>query len=109
MCGDSCVICGWSKKRNGILLVEGAHIKPLEYDADCDNRFNIIALCPNHHTMFDNYLFYIEPQTLIVKFQDKTDEFNNLDLSQKLKYIKKEYLAYRKYLYEVNNQALQLI
>ena len=109
LCGNSCIICGWSKARNGVLLVEGAHIKPLECDSDCDNRYNIIALCPNHHTMFDNYLFYIEPQTLTAIFQDETDEFNNLNLSQKLKHIKIEYLAYRKYLFERNNKTMQHI
>ena len=102
--GCSCVICGWNKSTLKVnVLVEGAHVKPLEFDSSCDNRFNIISLCPNHHAMFDKYMFYIDPDELIVRFQDEKDEYNNIDISEKIRHVKKEYLAYRKYLYDKNN------
>jgi len=102
--GSSCVICGWCKlNKNGNTLVEGAHVKPLECDLNTDIRQNIIALCPNHHVMFDNYLFYIHPQTKVAIFVDKDDEYNQIDLSSKVSHIKPEYLAYRQYLFEKHN------
>lgn len=107
LCGNACVICGWNKTNTrGMPLVEGAHVKPFINDKSCDNRNNIIALCPNHHTMFDNFLFYIDPNTYIAKFFYVDDEFNNVDLSNKIKYVRVEYLAYRKYLYEEENQNI---
>lgn len=102
--GSSCIICGWCKrKQNGDYLVEGAHVKPLECDKNSDIRQNIIALCPNHHTMFDNYLFYINPQTKRTVFLDQEESENNIDLSTKVSHIKPEYLAYRQYLFEQKN------
>ena len=53
--------------------------------------------------MFDKYMFYIDPDELIVRFQDEKDEYNNIDISEKIRHVKKEYLAYRKYLYDKNN------
>lgn len=102
--GGLCIICGWCKrKQNGESLVEGAHVKPIEYDYKSDNRQNIIALCPNHHTMFDNYLFYIDPQTKHTVFADEKDIDNRIDLSAQISHIKPEYLAYRQYLFEHHN------
>lgn len=102
--GNACVICGWCKrKQNGESLVEGAHVKPLECDVKSDIRQNIIALCPNHHTMFDHFLFYIDPQTKHTVFWDKDDNDNNIDLSAKTSHIKPEYLAYRQYIFEQKN------
>lgn len=109
LCKNSCIICGWHKtNKSNNLLVEGAHVKPLENDITADNRYNIIALCPNHHTMFDNYLFYLDPNTLKVIFLDKKDEYNNIDVSKKVKHIRPEYLAYRKYLFDKNNKKGRL-
>ncbi len=100
LCQNRCVICGWNEHdRHNSPLVEGAHIKPLEYDDTSDLYDNIIALCPNHHTLFDSYMFYIDPQTMHTVFMNKSNPYHNIDLSQKLRYVKKEYLAYRQYLY----------
>lgn len=98
--GCACIVCGWHEKDlKGNCLVEGAHIKPIQNDDSCDCFDNIIALCPNHHTMFDRYLFYIDTLTLRTVFNNKNDRFHNVDVSDKTKHIKKEYLAYRQYLY----------
>ena len=104
LCRNSCVICNWNKTdRDGVPLVEGAHIKPFEADKTKDKFDNIIALCPNHHTMFDHHLFYIDPKTKHTVFWDKNDEFHDIDLSERIKYIKIEYLAYNQYIYEQSN------
>lgn len=106
--GEACIVCGWIKKDLlGNSLVEGAHVKPLENDAKCDCYNNIIALCPNHHTMFDRYMFYIDSESLHIIFDDKSDEYNGVDVSPKIKHIKKEYLAYRQYLY-TNNHSIKV-
>ena len=108
LCKYKCVICGWDKEAKGISLVEGAHIKPFECDNKADKFDNIIALCPNHHTQFDRFLFYINPQNRCTFFLDENDEYNNVDLSSQIKYVKKEYLAYRQYLFEVNNELISV-
>lgn len=101
LCNQECVICGWREfDRNETPLVEGAHIKPLQNDPGADTYDNIIALCPNHHTQFDKYLFYIDPQSLHTVFWNHANEYHDVDLSKKIEYVKKEYLAYRKYLFE---------
>lgn len=51
--GFKCQICGVSiKKKNGVLYVEGAHIKAKNMGGD-ELPHNILVLCPNHHKEFD--------------------------------------------------------
>jgi len=41
---------------------EGAHIKPLGRPHNGpDHLSNLLCLCPNHHVMFDNYVFSVSP------------------------------------------------
>lgn len=99
--GGRCVVCGWcSCSMGGVPLVEGAHVKPLENDEKSDNEHNIIALCPNHHTMFDHYLFYIDSQTKKLVFRNQDCPENGVDVSAKITHISAEYLAYREYLFK---------
>ena len=35
-----------------------------------DQVNNIICLCPNHHSQFDGYGFYVDPETLEIKGLD---------------------------------------
>lgn len=99
-----CVICGWNKRtKEGFPLVEGAHIKPFTNDITADVPSNIIALCPNHHTMFDRFLFYIDCESRKTVFLDITDEYHDIDISNNIRYVDKKYLAYRQYLYKQKN------
>ena len=101
---NRCVVCGWNKTtRNGNPLVEGAHIKPFCNDNSADVFCNIIALCPNHHTQFDRYLFYIDCETRKTVFFDTNDEYHDIDISNNIYYVEKKYLAYRQYLYNKEN------
>jgi|TARA_B110000503_G_scaffold94752_1_gene142699 putative restriction endonuclease len=46
-------------KRNGYISA-GAHIEPLGYpNKGPDNESNMLCLCPNHHSLFDDYGFTI--------------------------------------------------
>ena len=40
-------------------IVEGAHIIPITEENSKDEVWNGIALCPNHHKLFDSYAFVI--------------------------------------------------
>ena len=103
LCHNRCIVCGWDKTdKEGKPLVIGAHVYPFANNKKEDNYMNIIPLCPNHHIMFDRYLFYIDPETRCLSFVDKNDEFNGLNVSDKIKHIKKTNLSYRKYLFDKN-------
>lgn len=98
--GSACIVCGWNRKDAcGNLLVEGAHIRPYNDSPEFDKADNIVGLCPNHHTEFDAYNFYIDSKTLTLRFYDVNSCFNGLDVSENVKHVKKEHLAYNEYLY----------
>ena len=47
-------------KRNGLISI-GAHIEPLGHPHNGpDDASNMLCLCPNHHSMFDDYGFTID-------------------------------------------------
>ena len=96
LCGEKCVICGWEKHApDGSPMVEGCHILDYSKDPNYDKYSNIIALCPNHHTEFDRYCFYIDTEKrTVVSFLD-TDIDNGIVLD--IEYVDKRCLAYRQY------------
>ena len=98
LCGKQCVICGWnSKSIRGFSLVEGALVKPVaELDSDCFD--DIIALCPNHHAEFDAYKFCIDSKTLRIIHTDTDSPYHGQKID--IPYVRKEYLAYRQYLFQ---------
>ncbi len=53
---NACAVCGVQME-----IVEGAHIIPITEDNGKDEVWNGIALCPNHHKLFDAYAFVIKP------------------------------------------------
>ena len=58
---DTCQVCCEPVigKRNGLISI-GAHIEPLGYPHNGpDVESNMLCLCPNHHTSFDDYGFTI--------------------------------------------------
>jgi putative restriction endonuclease len=63
MHGYKCQVCGIVLELPlGQKYAEAAHIKPLGRPHDGpDIVENILCLCPNHHVMFDNYVFSINP------------------------------------------------
>ena len=52
----ACAVCGVQLE-----IIEGAHIIPITEDNSEDEIWNGIALCPNHHKLFDSLAFAIDP------------------------------------------------
>jgi len=63
--GYSCQVCRLVISLPlGVYYAEAAHIQPLGRPHEGpDVTANLLCLCPNHHVMFDNYVFSIEPTT----------------------------------------------
>jgi putative restriction endonuclease len=63
-----CQVCGMAIELPlGQRYAEAAHIKPLGRPHDGPDIIeNILCLCPNHHVMFDNYAFSIDPRLQLV-------------------------------------------
>jgi putative restriction endonuclease len=59
----TCQVCGIRIDLPlGLKYAEGAHIRPLGRPHDGpDHLSNLLCLCPNHHVMFDNYVFSVDP------------------------------------------------
>jgi putative restriction endonuclease len=55
-------------------IVEAAHIIPVSEEGSIDDVWNGIALCPNHHTLFDSRLLLIRPN-LQVSCDDAVIQF----------------------------------
>lgn len=61
----ACQVCGITIELPlGTKYAEGAHIRPLGRPHDGpDHTSNLLCLCPNHHVMFDNYVYSVKPGT----------------------------------------------
>jgi predicted restriction endonuclease len=53
--GGLCAMCGLA-----VGLVEGAHIYPVSAPGSCDEPWNGLALCANHHLAFDKHLVGVD-------------------------------------------------
>ena len=60
---NCCAMCGVNMG-----VVVGAHIHPASAPNSVDHVTNGLALCQNHHTVFDNHKIWIEPSTKTIKF-----------------------------------------
>jgi len=67
--GDACAVCNAQ-----LGIIEAAHIIPVSEPNAKDEVWNGIAMCPNHHKLFDARLFVIDP-TLIVRIDQKRIKF----------------------------------
>lgn len=56
-----CAACGFDKG-----LVEAAHIYPAAAPGSPDEVWNGLALCANHHRLFDSYRLYVKPDDLSI-------------------------------------------
>ena len=59
--GGLCAMCGLN-----FSLVVGAHILPVAAPGAPDEAWNGIALCHNHHAVFDAHKLHIDPETLSI-------------------------------------------
>ncbi len=63
-------------------IVEGAHIIPVREAGSSDDVWNGIALCPNHHELFDGSAFVINPELLVRVDDERVDYLKGNDLDQ---------------------------
>jgi hypothetical protein len=68
--GRRCAMCGL-----GFPLVEAAHIYPASAPMSPDQPWNGIALCPNHHALFDRHLIAVHAESLRIAVHDVVREW----------------------------------
>ena len=102
---NTCQVCKVFLKTpiDGIGISEAAHIKAIGSPHDGpDTKANMLCLCPNHHSQFDRYTFYIDPVTLEVVGLDDY-KGTSISLSKKHK-VNVEYFEYQKLQHLKNKQ-----
>jgi putative restriction endonuclease len=62
-------------------VVEGAHIIPVCEPGSSDEVWNGVALCPNHHELFDGNTFVIEPALQVRVDDDRVEYLEENDLA----------------------------
>ena len=84
-------------------IATGAHIKGLGKPHDGpDSIENMLCLCPNHHSQFDKFTFYIEPKNLqIIGLESFTNKKIKLDDRHNLN---NKFLQYHKELVLINSK-----
>ena len=94
---NRCQLCGYKlRSANGGYKSEAHHIQPFNKIHRGDDTFrNLIVLCPNCHTQFDELYYAINPETLEIHslFEDDDYENANLDFIEGHE-LGKEYLEY---------------
>lgn len=76
-----CCFCGF-----GGGIVEAAHIKPVA-DHGTDDVRNGVALCPNHHRLFDKGYLLISSTTLAVSANDKKLRANRVSAADRSRIV----------------------
>ena len=97
-----CQVCNTYLKTPYGGIAIGAHIKGLGNPHNGPDVIeNMICLCPNHHEQFDDYGYYIEPETLEIKGLEGY-EGKKITINKKHK-IDKELLKYHYEQFKKNN------
>jgi len=108
---DKCQLCDHKlRKSNGDYVSEGHHIKPYNrvHRGD-DNGHNMIVLCPNCHTQFDDLYYAIHPDTEEVHCifgEEEKYHLSNLTMHKEHK-LHKMYLEYTWQLFEEKKSKIQ--
>lgn len=78
----TCQLCNSNLKSRDRYITEAHHIRPFnEEHKGQDSYNNLIVLCPNCHTRFDDSYFAIHPETNIVHCLDTSNELHLSALS----------------------------
>ena len=97
-----CQVCDIYLKTPYGGIAIGAHIKGLGKPHNGPDVIeNMICLCPNHHEQFDDYGYYIDPETYEIKGL-KDFEGKKITVNKKHK-IDKEFLEYHLEQFKKNN------
>lgn len=111
---NRCQLCGYKlRSANGGYKSEAHHIRPFnKVHRGDDTSKNLIVLCPNCHTQFDELYYAINPDTLEIQslFEDDDYENANLDFVEGHE-LGREYLEYTWKIFhdkkeQLKNQAL---
>ena len=78
----ACAVCAVQLE-----IVEGAHIIPVREAGSSDDVWNGVALCPNHHDLFDGSAFLIRPDLEVRVDQERVEYFRANDLAQGLEIL----------------------
>ncbi|MBT2641288.1 HNH endonuclease [Bacillus sp. ISL-41] len=105
---NECQLCGYKlRKSNGEFTSEAHHLQPYnKLHRGDDISHNIIVLCPNCHTQFDDLYFAINPETEEVHcIFEAEDEYHLSKLKMNEGHILgKKYLQYTWNLFERNKE-----
>lgn len=75
---NKCAMCGINCS-----VVVGAHVYPASAPASADIVINGLALCQNHHTIFDNHQIWVHPESREVYFHPEIiEEARNSKITQ---------------------------
>jgi|TARA_B110000879_G_scaffold75519_1_gene105311 putative restriction endonuclease len=97
-----CQVCSIFLKTPSGAIAIGAHIKGLGKPHNGPDVIeNMICLCPNHHEQFDDYGYYIDPETYEIKGL-KDFEGKKITINKKHN-IDKEFFEYHSLQYKKNN------
>jgi putative restriction endonuclease len=96
---SKCQICGLQLITPGGPYAEAAHIRSLGRPHNgSDTSDNIICLCPNHHVMFDYYIFSIKEDFSLIGIEGRLNLHDSHILN-------KDYLKYHRELFENSNSS----
>lgn len=108
---NECQLCGYRlRKSNGEYYSEAHHIQPYNrvHRGD-DNSHNLIVLCPNCHTQFDDLYYAIHPNTQRVHcIFGENDQYHLEMLAMREGHtLKRKYLEYTWKLFEEKQKTLE--
>lgn len=84
MYSNVCQMCNQPVKgSNGENIAEVHHIRPYNQIHNGQDKIsNMIVLCPNHHSQFDQFYYAIHPENWIVYCLDESDRYHNKPLQR---------------------------
>lgn len=90
-----CQVCGYRvPKADSTYSAEAHHIQPYnKIHAGDDTSKNLLVLCPNCHSQFDDLYFAIEPNTYLIHSVFDTDDYHLVELTLKHE-LGSKYLEY---------------
>jgi putative restriction endonuclease len=80
----ACCVC-----RKQLRLVQAAHIIPHSHDDSSDEVGNGLALCIEHHRLYDDGLLLIQPDGMIQISPDRVEHLENIGQDEGIKIVKK--------------------
>jgi len=64
--GGECAACRSRTNYDALRILEAAHIRPAEHNGS-DTLANALALCPNHHALFDEGFWTVDGKRIVLR------------------------------------------